>query len=228
MNLTMTASLRKLALTAHISFSVGLLGAIAAFLALAVAGLISEDARIVHTAYPAMDLIARFAIVPLAFAALLSGVVQSLGTSWGLFRHYWIVAKLLLTAFAAGVLVMKLELIRYAARLTETAVLPRSELDAAGTQLVAHAAGGLLVLLIPAFLSVYKPHGLTPYGRRNAQAQRTPSQPPFVSSAELAVPLNRRSSGTMPRPAYIVGIIALVLIVHVVIFHLTGAGVARH
>ena len=82
--MTMTPSLRKFALTAHVTSSVGLLGSITALLALAVAGLTSQDAQIVRAAYPAMELIARFVIVPLAFASLLTGLIQSLGTPWGL------------------------------------------------------------------------------------------------------------------------------------------------
>lgn len=52
MNLTMTAGVRNFALTAHIISSVGLLGTIACFLALAIAGVSSEDALIVRAAYP--------------------------------------------------------------------------------------------------------------------------------------------------------------------------------
>ena len=39
-------------------------------------------------AYLAMDLIGWFVIVPLSLASLLTGLVQALGTTWGLFRHY--------------------------------------------------------------------------------------------------------------------------------------------
>jgi len=162
----MTIGVRKFALTAHVTSSVGLLGSIAAFLALAVAGLTSQDAQMVRAAYLAMELIAWFVIVPLAFASLLTGLIQSLGTPWGLFRHYWVLVKLLLTIFAAVVLLVKMELIGYAARLAAETTLSSGDLRAAGVELVVHAAGGLLVLLIPAVLSVYKPPGLTRYGRR--------------------------------------------------------------
>jgi hypothetical protein len=167
--MTMTIGLRKLALTAHVTSSVGLLGSIAAFLALAVAGLTSQDARTVRAAYLAMELIARFVIVPLAFASLLTGLIQSLGTPWGLFRHYWVLVKLLLTVFAAVVLLVKMELIGYAARLA--AELSPADLRVAGIQLVVHAAGGLVVLVVPAVLSVYKPPGVTRYGRREQHQQ---------------------------------------------------------
>jgi hypothetical protein len=167
----MTTGLRKFGLTVHLTSSVGLLGSIAAFLALAVAGLISRDAQVVRAAYLAMELIARFVIVPLAFASLLTGLIQSLGTPWGLFRHYWVVVKLLLTVFATSVLLVKMELIGYAARLAAETTLSRGDLRAAGIQLAVHAAGGLLVLLVPAVLSVYKPPGLTRYGRRELHEQ---------------------------------------------------------
>src|SRR5216684_4422537 len=145
----MTPRLRKLVLTAHITFSVGWIGAVAAFLALAVAGLTSQNVQMVRAAYPAMELIARFVIVPLAFASLLTGLIQSLGTPWGLFRHYWVVVKLLLTAFATVVLLVKMELIGYAARLAAETTLFGADLRAAGIQLMVHAAGGLLLLLLP-------------------------------------------------------------------------------
>jgi hypothetical protein len=60
-------------------------------------GVGSEDAQIVRAAYLAMHLTTWFVIVPLCLAALLTGIVQSLGTTWGLFRHYWVVTKILLT-----------------------------------------------------------------------------------------------------------------------------------
>ena len=52
----MGTRLRKVALTAHVACSVGSLAAIAGFLALAVAGLISQDDPTVRAAYLAMEL----------------------------------------------------------------------------------------------------------------------------------------------------------------------------
>ena len=164
--MTMTSGWRKFALTAHVTSSVGLLGSIAAFLALAVAGLTSQNAQMVRGAYLATELTAEFVIVPLAFASLLTGLIQSLGTPWGLFRHYWVLTKLLVTVFATIVLLFQLEPIGHAARLAAEVNLSRADLRAVGIQLVVHSAGGLLTLLIPAALSVYKPQGTTRYGKR--------------------------------------------------------------
>ncbi len=167
----MTPGFRKLILTTHIAFSVGWIGAVAAFLTLAIPGLTTHDLRIVSAAYVAMELIARLVIVPLALASLLSGLIQSLATPWGLFRHYWIVAKLALTMFATVVLLKKMPLIGYVARRTTETPLPSAAVRAAGIPLIVHAAGGIVVLLAITILSVYKPWGLTRYGQRKQQEQ---------------------------------------------------------
>lgn len=169
--MTLTPAQRKLVLTVHVVTSVGLLGAIAAFLALAVLGVSTADEQTQRGLYAAMALIARAVILPLAFAALLVGLVQGLATPWGLLRHYWVLLKLLLTTFATVILLIKMQMIGDAARLASDLTASRADLSSLGVQLLVHAAGGLAVLLVPAVLSVYKPPGLTPYGFRRQQAQ---------------------------------------------------------
>ena len=95
-------------LTAHVPASVGWVGALAVFLVHALASLISQDAQMVRAASLAMGLTAWFVILQLSLASFATGIVQALGTSWGLFRHYWILFKLLLTAVATIVLLLKL------------------------------------------------------------------------------------------------------------------------
>lgn len=76
----MTAGIRKVALTFHVTSSVGWLGAVIGFLALAVAGLTSASEDTVRASYVAMNLVGWTVIVPLALASTLSGLVMSLGT----------------------------------------------------------------------------------------------------------------------------------------------------
>lgn len=161
--MTLTPGLRKLALWAHVGSSVGWLGAAGAYLALAVAAVTSRDARILRAAYLAIEPIAWFALVPLALASLLTGLVSSLGTTWGLFRHYWVLFKLLLTVVATAILLMNMSTVSFLAG------------AAAGTETVGpgglrgqilHAGGGVLVLLVAMTLGLYKPRGITPYGQR--------------------------------------------------------------
>jgi hypothetical protein len=164
--MSMWPRLRKLALTVHITASVAWLGAVACFLALALAGLGRREPEAVRAAYVAMDVTTRAVIVPLCWAALVTGVVQSLVTPWGLFRHYWVIAKLFLTLVAAGVLLLHTGPVKLMAdAVVETPHLPR-ELRRVQVQLVIVSAGGLGVLFVTTILSVYKPRGLTPYGFR--------------------------------------------------------------
>ena len=236
MTMTMTSSLRKFALTVHVTSSVGLLGSIAAFLALAIVGLSTQETQIIRAAYLAMDLTARLVIVPLALASLLTGIIQSMGTPWGLFRHYWVLTKFFLTAFATSILLVKVELIGYAAHLAGEVILPNADLRAVGFELVIHAAGGLLVLLVPAVLSVYKPRGRTPYGHRKQQEQKMPSQqryfppqhPSFASTASIGVSPGGGAITIRLRHAHIFGTSVVVLILHFVILHLAGVGFGGH
>jgi hypothetical protein len=168
--MTTSPRLRKFALTAHISSSVGWLGAVAGFLALAITGLTGQDAQIVRAAYLGTDWIGWFVLVPLSFASLLTGLVQSLGTEWGLFRHYWILAKLLINVLGNVGLLMFMLLFG-----SVVATVPASALDDVGElrspSPLLHAGVALLVLLVATVLSVYKPRGITPYGWRKQHAR---------------------------------------------------------
>ena len=175
--MTMTPGLRKFVLTAHVTFAVGWLGAVAGFLALAVAGLTSQDAQMVRSAYLAMELIARFVIVPLSFAPLLTGPVLSLGTPWGLFRHYWILAKLLITILSTLILLVHMQPISHMAGVVAETTLSSAALGRERLQLVVASGAGLVALLVVTALAVYKPRGMTPYGWRKQHEQRTVSQP---------------------------------------------------
>jgi hypothetical protein len=164
--MTMTPRLRKFALTAHVTSSVGWLGAVAVFLVLSIAGLTSRNAQTVRAAYLATELITWFVIVPLSLASLITGIVQSLGTAWGLFRHYWVMVKLLLTILATIILLLHTQPISYLAGVAAEATLSNTDLRGLRIQLVADAGAALLVLLVATMLSVYKPRGRTPYGQR--------------------------------------------------------------
>jgi hypothetical protein len=161
---TLASRLRKLALVAHVGSSVGSLGAVTAFMTLAVAGLMGEDTEQVRACYVAMEMIARFAILPLIIASLLTGLVSSLGTTWGLVRHYWVVVKLLLNVVVLIVLLLQMEPISYMAAAAADARLSGVDVVGLRKSLAMHAAGGLVALIAATVLGTYKPRGLTPYG----------------------------------------------------------------
>lgn len=161
---------RKLVLTAHILFSVGWIGGAGAYLALSIAALLSKDPGKVRAAYLVMDPTAGYALLPMAFGSLMSGLLLALGTSWGLFRHYWVVIKLLLTLVSVLILLGNMRTLHFLAGM---AAKPGA-LDPKGLiEQILHSGGGILVLLVIAMLGMYKPKGMTPYGWRKQQ-ERNP------------------------------------------------------
>lgn len=174
---TMSPPLRKLLLVAHVTSSVGSLGGVATFLVLAIVGLTSQDSQTVRAAYVANGFIAWYIILPLLLTALLIGIVQSLGSPWGLFRHYWVLAKFFLTIVTVVVLLNQMAGISHIAAVAAEATISGDDLLGLRRSLRTHAAGGLVVLLVLVALSIYKPRGVTRHGWRKQHARSTPSRP---------------------------------------------------
>jgi hypothetical protein len=208
--MAMSAPIRKLTLTTHVTASIGWIGALAVFFAHALAGLLTQDEQIVRAMSLAMGITAWFVILPLSLASFATGLVQALGTAWGLLRHYWILFKLLLTGVATIVLLLKLGPISYLAE--EAAKASFSSVDLVGlrTSVLVHAGGGLLVLLTVATLAVYKPQGLTAYGMRKRELDNVEQQ----SGSSPAM--------KTPRWVKIFGIVLVILILMVGTMSLLG------
>jgi uncharacterized membrane protein len=168
--MTMTPRVRKFALTAHVASSVGWLGAVVVFVALAVVGLTSPDAETVRGAYLVMEPAAWYVLVPLAFASLVTGLVQSLGTTWGLFRHYWVLFKLLINVVATSILLVYTQTLSSVA---DSAADSSADLGTVrNASPLLHAVLALVLLVVATTLAVYKPRGMTRYGRRRQDEQR--------------------------------------------------------
>ncbi len=125
----------------------------------------------VRAAYLSMELIGWYVLVPFSLAALLTGLVQSLFTQWGLFRHWWIVAKLALTILAVVILFQHMRDVSRLALMAKGTMVSNADFRAD----LIHATGGLLVLFVAMMLSVLKPWGMTPYGQRRASSPQTSS-----------------------------------------------------
>ncbi|MGH7476804.1 MAG: hypothetical protein ACRELD_10975 [Longimicrobiales bacterium] len=78
--MAMPPRLRKFALTVHLTSSVGWIGAAVAYLALGISAVASQEAQTMRAAWIAMELTGWLVIVPLALAALLTGLIMALGT----------------------------------------------------------------------------------------------------------------------------------------------------
>lgn len=168
--MAMTQRQRRLALTAHVATSVGWLGAVASFLGLAVAGLTSGNAQTTRSSYLAMGVTGWYVIVPLCLATLATGVACSLGTTWGLLRHYWVVVKLAITAASTALLLLHMGQIGRVADLAAGPDWSPADARGVGIQLVVQSGAAVVALLAATALSVLKPQGRTRHGQPGPRA----------------------------------------------------------
>ena len=217
--MSMTTALRRFTLTTHVTSSVGWLGAVLVFIALAAIGLTSQDERTVRGTYLLMASAAWFVLVPLAHASLLSGLVLSLGTAWGLFRHYWVALKLAITAFATVILLIYMATFR---EMAGVAADPVAELDLVrNPSPLVHAILALVLLVVATVLAIYKPFGMTTYGRRQLGLERA-GAPSSTAPAVLAV---QRSGATW---LYLVAVLTALLILGLFLAHHLAGSTPHH
>jgi len=125
----------------------------------------------VRATYLAMEATGWFVLVPFSLASLLTGVAQSLGTKWGLFRHYWVLVKLLINVIATIILLLYMQTLSSLAGVATEPILDLS--GPTDPSPVLHAGAALLLLLVATTLAVYKPRGMTRYGQRKQHEERT-------------------------------------------------------
>jgi hypothetical protein len=159
----------RLLLATHIIVSVGWLGIVVAKLVLGLRAVTSDVSEVSDALYASMDVV-NVAFPPAAVATLLTGVLLSLGTKWGLLRHYWIVTKLGLTV---GVIVTGIALMD---RLVQESISGQAAgggailgiVPAPTVLLISLSVAHVLMLGVATVVSVYKPWGKTWFGREQA------------------------------------------------------------
>jgi hypothetical protein len=141
----------KLAVTTHVLASVGWFGiaVVVAFCGVAAA---ASDAARAHALYRAMELMPWLS-VPAGILAVVTGTVLGLGTTYGLIRHWWVVAKIVI---AVAVIV------------TDALLVIKAAHDAAvtgepATPLYGSTIAHVVVLALATVLAVFKPRGRTPW-----------------------------------------------------------------
>lgn len=153
---------RLVLLTLHVIVSAGWTGAVAVFLALALAGL-AGDVTMMRSAGLAMNVAATWIIVPLSVASPATGLLLGGATRWGLFKHYWVLFKGLMTLPSTAVLMLHMGPISEIAR-TTTSQAAMDGVAGLRTQMAIDAALALVVLVIATVLATVKPRGETPFG----------------------------------------------------------------
>lgn len=161
---------RKLWLTLHVGISVGWLGVSLVIVLLNLVGIRTGDLSARHHAFALMDLVSTALVIPLALGSILTGLVVSVGTKWGLIRHWWVLAKLgiaLAIVTFAGVK----ENVWLREVVAKTAQDPAAELHGVDVSLAITFVAFAVGLWTATVLSVYKPWGRTRWGVRE-QARR--------------------------------------------------------
>ncbi|MGY6651302.1 hypothetical protein ACXIZN_03965 [Amycolatopsis sp. TRM77291] len=176
--MTLTPRWRKLVLVVHVVSSLGWLGITMVNTVLTFTSVFTGDPRRQHAAILMMDQVGGYLLLPVSMTALVSGIVLSLGTKWGLIRYKWVAIKLVLTLIAAG-----LTLFSLLPGIRELAAAAESTLDGVFVEAGRRVDGFYPIIVSTTMyvtmtvLSVYKPGGKTPYGRRVTATRVRDRQP---------------------------------------------------
>jgi hypothetical protein len=148
---------RTALVTLHIVMSVGWLWLVGSLVALEAARLFHYNPAVKDDAATATAVIA-WVLIPVVFMSLASGLVLALFPPWGLMRHWWVLVKCGIAAALtiAGLLLLLPRIQGMAAGMGELAEL---------RTLIARSCA-LILLFVATGLSVMKPWGRTPRGRR--------------------------------------------------------------
>ncbi|MFF6876698.1 DUF2269 family protein [Streptomyces sp. NPDC012474] len=154
---------RRAALVVHVIASACWLGLTLGLLALGITAATTGSARTVEGSVRAMKLFADWLLLPVAFLTLLSGLLLSLGTVWGLARYRWVYTKFWLTLATTTATVFAL---RPGVDSAVTAVAAGGPLPDAGDVLFGPVVS-LSAYVFMTVISVLKPWGKTRRGRRS-------------------------------------------------------------
>ena len=200
----MTNRTSRLVLTSHITSSVGWLGAVAIFLVFAITALISQNIQLVRSCCMVMSLCTWFVIIPFCLLSLLTGIIQAAFTKWGVFKHYWIIVKLVLTVASTFLLFLHLQPINYLSGMAQEQSFTNSLYAQQIIDLIIKSGAALFVLLIITTVSVYKPWGKVSFVKNN---------------------YNEKDKNVWGN-YLIIGLIISILLL--IIFHLISGGLHRH
>ncbi|MBE1535941.1 DUF2269 family protein [Actinomadura algeriensis] len=155
---------RKTLLLVHVVASVALVGSVWGLVLLNLTATLTTDAALVEPAYRLMTVLAFGGGIPLSFISLASGIALGIGSKWGVLRHWWVLAKLLLliATIVFGAVLGQPEAMAEAASGGDLPTAARRWRE------VAVVAAQLAMLLTATGLSVFKPRGRVRWPRRRS------------------------------------------------------------
>ncbi|MFG2740777.1 DUF2269 domain-containing protein [Streptomyces chartreusis] len=177
---------RRAVLVVHVVASASWVGLTLGLLALGITAAGTGSAVTVEASVRAMKLFADWLLLPVAFLTLVSGLVLSLGTQWGLARHRWVYVKFWLTLATTTATVFAL---RPGVNSAVAAVAAGGPLPDSGDVMMGPIVS-LSAYVFMTVISVLKPWGPTKRGRRlrEASGRRSGTATKPADSAERARP----------------------------------------
>ena len=175
-------SAHKIALTAHILASVGWFGIAVVIAFCGIGAAATTDRSLAVALYRTMET-APWLSIPAGLIAVATGGVLGLGTAFGVIRHWWVVAKILIAVAVIATDALLVGHVAHDAAATGEATAP----------LYGSTIAHVVVLGTAAVLSVFEPRGRTPWGTR-------PTAPPLpgdgTDESFVPAPSHRVATGT--------------------------------
>jgi hypothetical protein len=144
----------KAALTVHVLASVGWFGMAVGIVVALITAASTGDPTFAASLRRVVEA-SPWLTIPVGLTAVATGALLSLGTVWGLLRHWWVVAKI---AIAIAVITTDATVVRLAAH---DAVRTGGTSSPAWGPTIAH----VVVLAVATLLSIAKPRARTPWAR---------------------------------------------------------------
>ncbi|MBW5421935.1 DUF2269 domain-containing protein [Streptomyces sp. BG9H] len=172
---------RRATLVVHVVGAACWLGLTLGLVALALTAITTDSATATEAAVRSMKVFADWLVLPLALLTLVSGLLLSLGTQWGLARHRWVYTKFWLTLATTTAWVFALRPGIDDSVATVTAGHPITDT----ADLIAGPLVSLGAYLFMTVLSVLKPWGLTRRGRKQRDQKRRASAHKRVDAEDV-------------------------------------------
>ncbi|MFC0601744.1 DUF2269 domain-containing protein [Streptomyces palmae] len=176
---------RRALLVTHVVVSVAWLGITLCLLVLGITAVTTGSAATAAACYRAMRIFADWLLPAVSLGSLVTGLVLSLGTPWGLALHRWVYTKFWLTLAATGASLLALRP-RIHDAAAEVDRLRAGEAVHVFPDLAAAPTVATSIYLFLTAISVLKPWGLTARGRRRRESTAGRTAPRVPAGALAA------------------------------------------
>jgi hypothetical protein len=168
----------------HVVTSLGWMGQAMALLSLLALSLLTADQSVRVAATSMAERLDSGLLTPLVNASACTGFILSATTSWGFFRHWWVLVK-----FAITVILINVGIFVLSGALHASVQAARSGTPAPTWSLVIGSAVMAAVIAFQVWVSITKPWSWTPWTAGDTRHAKPPTAPPWLFAAAVAAVL---------------------------------------